>query len=235
MDASLLENVDLYCERLGPGFWAEPVNALSNLSFVLAGLWGVAAMRRTGADTFATTLAWWVVAIGVGSFLFHTFATEIMKWADILPIATFTLAYSIFTLRRFARLSWTATLAIFIGFYAIAGTVTLLVPDWLRQATNGSTGYLPPFLALIVLGLIAALRGSPAGWYNIAAAGIFVLAVTFRMLDPMVCGTLPIGTHFMWHLLNGLMLGIVLAAIAKHGEVDRGMEKPRTHLAPAAR
>jgi hypothetical protein len=145
------------------------------------------------------------------------------------------LAYSIFTLRRFARFAWPATLAIFMGFYAIAGTLTLLIPDWLREATNGSTGYLPPFLALIVLGLVAVLRGSPAGWYNIAAAGIFVVAVTFRMLDPMVCGVLPIGTHFLWHLLNGLMLGIVLAAIAKHGEVDPSTKKPRTHLAPAAR
>jgi hypothetical protein len=28
--------VDLYCERTDPSFWAEPINALSNLSFLLA-------------------------------------------------------------------------------------------------------------------------------------------------------------------------------------------------------
>ncbi|MFT2588559.1 hypothetical protein ACMWPQ_29155, partial [Escherichia coli] len=36
MTASLLAPVDLYCERLSTAFWAEPVNALSNLAFLLA-------------------------------------------------------------------------------------------------------------------------------------------------------------------------------------------------------
>ena len=28
--------IDLYCERLGPSFWAERVNALTNIAFILA-------------------------------------------------------------------------------------------------------------------------------------------------------------------------------------------------------
>jgi len=28
--------IDLYCERLGPGIWAEPINALTNLAFLVA-------------------------------------------------------------------------------------------------------------------------------------------------------------------------------------------------------
>ncbi len=30
--------VDIYCERTSAAFWAEPVNALSNLSFIAAAL-----------------------------------------------------------------------------------------------------------------------------------------------------------------------------------------------------
>ena len=30
--------IDGYCERLGPGFWAEPLNALTNLAFLIAAL-----------------------------------------------------------------------------------------------------------------------------------------------------------------------------------------------------
>ena len=39
--------IDVYCERVGPGLWAEPVNALTNAAFFLAGwlLWRNA--RRT--------------------------------------------------------------------------------------------------------------------------------------------------------------------------------------------
>ncbi|BAB51018.1 msl4336 [Mesorhizobium japonicum MAFF 303099] len=64
---TLLTPVDLYCERTGPGLWAEPANALTNLAFIAAGLWGVREVRRCKAGTFAEVLAWWVVAIGIGS------------------------------------------------------------------------------------------------------------------------------------------------------------------------
>lgn len=64
---TLLTPVDLYCERTGPGLWAEPANALTNLAFIAAGLWGVRQVRRYKTGTFAEVLAWWVVAIGIGS------------------------------------------------------------------------------------------------------------------------------------------------------------------------
>ena len=31
-------SIDGYCERLDTGFWAEPVNAASNLAFVVAAI-----------------------------------------------------------------------------------------------------------------------------------------------------------------------------------------------------
>jgi hypothetical protein len=37
------------------------------------------------------------------------------------------------------------------------------------------------------------------------------------MIDPLVCGSFPLGTHFLWHMLNGLMLGVLLAAAARFG------------------
>lgn len=218
---TLYTAIDNYCERTGPEFWSEPANALTNLAFVAAGLWGVAAVRRNRAGGFAELLAWWVVAIGVGSFLFHTFANQLTMWADILPIAGFTLAYTLFCMRRFLRFSWAKSLAIFVVFYAVAAFLTVNVPEWLRAASNGTTGYLPPFLALAFFGVWIIGAGNPAGWYNLAAVGVFVVSVTFRALDPVVCEAMPLGTHFLWHSFNGLMLGIVLAAVALHGAPAR--------------
>ena len=31
-----MDRIDAYCERLGPAFWAEPVNALTNAAFPIA-------------------------------------------------------------------------------------------------------------------------------------------------------------------------------------------------------
>lgn len=214
-------HLDLYCERTGPEFWSEPVNALTNLVFVLAGLWGVYEVRRRGTGAFAEALAWWAVAIGVGSFLFHTYATRLTMWADVLPIAGFTLAYTLLNLRRFVGMAWPKALAVFIAFYIAAAIVTLMVPDWLREMTNGSTGYLPPFLALIFFGIVVIRAGNPAGWYNLAAALMFCASVTFRAIDPVVCEAMPLGTHFLWHTINGLMLGVLLAATARYGAPRR--------------
>jgi len=41
--------IDLYCERLGPGIWAEPINALTNLAFLVAAFaaWRLADQYRS--------------------------------------------------------------------------------------------------------------------------------------------------------------------------------------------
>jgi hypothetical protein len=96
------------------------------------------------------------------------------------------------------------------------------VPDWLRQASNGTTGYLPPFLALAFFGIWVTASGNRAGWYNLAGSAIFVVSVICRMIDPMVCAGFPLGTHFLWHVFNGLMLGVLLAAAARFGAARVG-------------
>ncbi|RWL40884.1 MAG: hypothetical protein EOR60_30080 [Mesorhizobium sp.] len=216
---TLLTPVDLYCERTGPGLWAEPANALSNLAFIAAGLWGVRQVRRYRTGTFAEVQAWWVVAIGIGSTVFHTFASKGTIWADILPIAGFTLAYTLFNLRRFLGMSWSKAILVFVAFYVVAGLITFAVPDWLRMASNGTTSYLPPFLALAFFGAWAAAIGNRAGWYNLAGSAIFVASVICRVIDPLVCASFPLGTHFLWHALNGLMLAVLLAATARFGKM----------------
>ncbi|MEI9902334.1 MAG: ceramidase domain-containing protein [Hyphomicrobium sp.] len=110
-----------YCERGGdPGFWAEPLNAISNGAFVLAGLvagWQLARSQRSDTAWFEWLLIALSIAIGVGSFMFHTYATV---WAipfDTVPISLFMLAYLGYALRRFAGAPWIVVIAALIGFY----------------------------------------------------------------------------------------------------------------------
>ncbi|PSM19254.1 ceramidase domain-containing protein [Nitratireductor sp. StC3] len=215
MTNTFFDPIDIYCERTGPHLWAEPLNALTNLAFVAAGIWGLREARRHDAGRFATVLCWWVIAIGIGSGLFHSFANRLTIWADIVPIATFVLAYTLYNLRRFLRLPLAWSLLALVAFYAVAGLVTWLVPDRLNAATNGTLGYLPALLALVFFGALLVARGHPAGRYNLAAAALFVVSATFRAIDPDICSALPIGTHFLWHTLNGLMLGVLLAATTR--------------------
>lgn len=213
--------IDNYCERTGPEFWSEPVNALTNAAFVAAGLWGLYLVRRHGTGRFAAALCWLAILVGFGSFLFHTTANSATVWADVIPIVVFLLTYTAFNLRRFFRFGWAKVAVVFVAFYAVSGMLTWLVPASIMQLTSGTATYLPAFLAMAFFGAWLTLRGHPAGRYELAAAAIFVVAATFRSIDAHVCEALPLGTHFLWHSLDGLMLGVLLTAAAKFGHPEK--------------
>ena len=217
----LFASLDIYCERTDASFWSEPVNALTNLLIVVAGVFGLAQVRSRKTGVYAEVLCWWVVVIGLGSLLFHTTALELTKWADIIPIVTFTFAMAIFCLRRFSGLSWQRTSAYFVLYFASISVVSWFVPSWLSEASNGTTAYLPALAGFAFFGVVALVRGSPAGWYCIACAVILFAGFVFRAIDQDVCEAFPLGTHFLWHVLIALMLGVILFAVAKYGASRR--------------
>src|SRR5262245_39852934 len=179
----LFAALDIYCERTDASFWSEPVNALTNLLILGAGLFGLAQVRAKKTGVYAEVLCWWVIVIGLGSFLFHTTAIELTKWVDIIPIATFTLAMAIFCLRRFSGLSWPKTSAYFVSYFAVISAITWLLPSWLHKATNGTTGYLPALAGYAFFGIVALAYGSRAGWYCLACAAILLAGFVFRAID----------------------------------------------------
>ena len=227
------EQVFRYCERgQDAAFWAEPFNALSNAGFVVVA--AIAATRlhrvhdtrtdRTGRTAVAALIAL-AVLIGLGSFLFHTFATRWSRLADVAPIGAFMLAYLAFALHQFLGWTWTriaAALAIFLAATAIAATLSC--PSQLSAVTTfarepclkGTMGYAPALAALTLTGALLR-RAHPAGRALLIAAGLFLAAMLLRWIDMRSCGwtTLlgrPRGTHALWHLLNAATLHVLLGA-----------------------
>jgi hypothetical protein len=45
---------------------------------------------------------------------------------------------------------------------------------------------------------------------------LLCLSITIRSLDEILCDVIPIGTHFMWHVLNGIMLGWMIHVYIRH-------------------
>jgi hypothetical protein len=200
------EPVDLYCERTDPSFWAEPINAVTNGAFLIAAALAFVLWRRRG-DRDPANLALIIVTalIGIGSFAFHTLATNGAVLLDVIPIALFVYGYLFLALRRFLRLQRLATGGILLAFIAASEGLSFAVPpDFL----NGSTGYLPPLAALITVGILTG--ESRVGPSILLAAAVFLVSLVFRTIDRAVCGGFPIGTHFIWHLLNAGVLYILL-------------------------
>lgn len=191
-----------YCERAGQGVWSEPLNALSNLAFLLATLLVVLrCRRRSGCPAAVYLLAWLTVAVGIASFLWHTLAQSWMQWLDVMAIALFIVAYLVtYTLRRAGR--WQAAIAVLV-WLLLNGLMLLLFPG---GALNGSIYYLPTLLLLI--GLLFLARGDRP--LLLVMVGLFVLSLLLRTLDAELCELFPAGTHFGWHLVNALVLYLAM-------------------------
>lgn len=207
--------VNSYCERTDATYWSEPVNALSNAAFLVAALvsWRLAA--RAG-DRAAQALALILAGIGLGSFLFHTHAQIWAVVADVVPIQVFILVYlALATVRFFALPRWAGVLAAAAFVPASAGAARLIAAAF--GPLNGSVGYVPvPVLILGYAGLLA--RRDPATARGLAAgAGLLAVSLVFRTVDAAVCGAFPLGTHFLWHLLNAVMLGWMIRVYVKAG------------------
>jgi len=198
--------VDLYCERLDPSFWAEPVNAITNASFLIAAVAAFVLWRRSGGrDIPALALIAVTAAIGIGSFIFHTVATRGAALFDTVPIAIFIYGYLWLALRRFLGLSAWMAPALVLVFGALSYLEGVLVPS---GTLNGSHAYLPALAALIVVGWLTVERAPRKLLFS--AAAVFAISIVFRSIDNATCEMLPVGTHFLWHTLNGVVLYLLL-------------------------
>jgi hypothetical protein len=227
------EHVFRYCERgTSEALLAEPLNAASNGAFLLAALAGLALLllrprEERSADHFL--LVGLVLLIGLGSLAFHLFATEGTELLDVVPIGIFMLVYLGFALNHFLGVPAGFMVLLVIGFTALMA-LTMQVQCWegaigipgpelqgMKPCLNGSIFYLPALIALIVVGLLAEERGHRAAPYLLWAAAILAVSVTLRSLDMALCDQAVIagqkvGTHFAWHVLNGLALFLLLRA-----------------------
>ncbi len=230
--------IDAYCERTDATFWSEPVNAWSNAAFLIAALIAYRLWRKAGGrDRPALALIAVIASVGVGSFLFHTLANRWSLTADVLPITVFIYGYFVLAMTRYFRLGLVAAIAVTVGFALfnagfVRGWKVLFGysgVDW----TNGSVGYFPAALAMLAVGALLFWRASRrngrdaasaerAGQALLLAAAVFSVSLVFRSIDLAVCSWSVVGTHFLWHILNAVVLFTLVKAAIDFSSVARG-------------
>lgn len=203
--------VDAYCERLGPGYWAEPLNAATNAAFLIAAL---VMWRRTAGQGAARLLCAVLFVIGIGSFLFHTEATVWASVADTTPIGVFILVYTWAANRYFWGLP---PLISILGAAIVVPWMVLLTPLFAGLPWFSASAIYWPVPLLIGLYALALSARAPAtaGGLGLGVA-ILVASLVARSLDGALCGVIPFGTHWLWHLLNALMLGWMIEVLRRH-------------------
>jgi hypothetical protein len=201
--------VDLYCERLGPGLWAEPVNTTTNLAFFVAAwvTWRMADQLR------AFSVGVWLLigligAIGMGSGLFHAFATNWARVLDVVPILLFQLVYVWLYCRRIVQMRFEYAAGL-LAAYIVAAYFMRQFPHLL----NGSLIYAPAMVVLLALGLYHCGTRRVERFLVLNATGVFFVSITFRTIDISICSHFAIGSHFLWHIFNAVLLYLLMRAL----------------------
>ena len=202
--------IDLYCERIGPGLWGEPANVTSNLAFVLAA-WAVWRLRDDSAVSrslvwrFTTLLA----AVAAGSALFHMLATPWARIFDEGPIVLLQIAFIWSYCRRVMRLQTPTVFVIVTGLL----TASVAARVALAGMLNNSLPYAPALALTMALGIDHARARRRGRWLLVAGSALFVLAVSLRSIDNVVCASFPLGTHVFWHLLAALVVYLFIRGL----------------------
>ena len=209
MDSENLTYLDAYCERAGdPAFWAEPLNAVTNLFFIFFAVLAVRDMRSLADHPFKKTWDIWLLifamfAIGIGSGLWHTVASQWAVLADVIPIGIFINVFIFSVFIRVVGLSWCYTFGVWAGYTAAGMFIqSIFPPDFM----HGTVMYLPTYLMLIALVAIMAIRNMRETAAFTALTLVWTLSLAMRTFDLEICPSFEYGTHFLWHSLNSIVL-----------------------------
>ena len=209
----MFEKIDIYCERTDILIWSEPFNALTNLAFIISAFYAAKLIlnNKISATNSSNLIGWFFVlcifSIGIGSTLFHTFANTWSMLTDVIPIALFILFYAWFALKYLAKFS--------LVFSALGVIVIILLSVLIPIFTKFENGpYLAALISMIIFSLyLKYIKRHSSGNYILIASGLFLLSLFLRTIDHSVCTAFPIGTHFLWHILNAFVLYLVFCSL----------------------
>jgi hypothetical protein len=218
---TLCQSVDFYCERTSASLFAEPLNAVSNLAFIIAGWLAWREFRRGPLsldDPLIALLIALLPVVGIGSLTFHTVGTQWASWADVIPILIFMLLYLWLAMQRYLHWPiWVSAIAL------LAFLLSTLALERMAPATFLADGamYLPTVAACLAIVLAPIDADRQVRRIIALAVAQFLVGYTLRSLDGPLCATLPIGLHYFWHISNAIVMYLLVHAAILHGRMRR--------------
>ena len=209
------------CERLRDGFLAQPVNSISSLAMVAAGVLVIAWARRRSSPGAVGYFGGLLIVTGIGSAAFHGYPGPATTWLHDASLIGLVSVAAMLEFNRRVRPRWAGTWW-WIYFPAAAGAVALL-PE--------STTALSIIPAVLAFGLAAA----PPNWSkpeSMAAAEpdrrkdlmapLAVLGIGFgvyllsRTDGPLCAPESLLQGHAIWHLSVAVGVGLyTLTALSR--------------------
>jgi hypothetical protein len=172
----------------------QPLNAWSNLAYLVVGLLALAPRRTPGSVALFASCA----ALALGSFLFHASVTREMQWLDVVATEWVLLALLARGLHDAFAWPWPHALAVWAG----AGTLYAIF----KWQLSTHLVYGASLLAVAVCLVRLVRSGRVRGRLGLGALALGVAAYAVRELDVQKVGCDPAGIvyqgHALWHLLT---------------------------------
>lgn len=216
---TLRQGLSVYCESGIGLFSTQPVNTISNIAIFISAysVYQLIKIRHI-KNQIIRVLPLLVVLIGVGSILWHGIPNLLTSFADTLPISVLAIVSFFFLLNKLLT-NKGLVLGIFLLFILIEVPFILgILPSF--------NGFIP-YLLVFIFGTFVSV--GVARMYNLLAqlvpvVIIFAIALLFRTIDTTICPTFPIGTHFIWHILNAFAFYWLIRFLVEI-EKNQGIDK----------
>jgi len=212
----LCRAVDDYCQLTGPGLDAETMNAWSNGAFLVAALaaWRLLSIHPNAKAHLAIrALTLIAVLAGVGGYLFHRMDAPWAKWGETVPLLAFMLLYVWLLLRRFFHWHFLFAIPALLLYFAAIYWLEVMTPG---HAPFGRALNLPTLIVFLLASIGFLLRQREAFWPMFWALVTLMASSVASMADVPICPQLGLGSHFVWHLLDALLLYLLLRLAILH-------------------
>ena len=188
---------------------AEPYNAATAAVFIVIALyWLSVVWGRWRRFPFVAGCVPVLLAGGIGGTLYHALRTRKAYFLlDVIPIQLLGLAAALVLTARLARgLGWAKVGAVATGVIAASGALNAFVFRTLDLPGNWRVNLSYATLAVIILlPMFVVLLRTRFRHGNWVLLGVMCFAVGWycRLVDGAGLSSLPMGTHWLWHLFGG--------------------------------
>jgi len=222
--------LDHYCERIDIGLWGEPFNVISNIGFFIifflllkrydrnVNVYDTKQRRKYLKALDLRLLIILLFFIGLGSTFWHVQATPLSLWADRIPILLFINIYIISCLFRILHCRLQNVIILFTLYHVLGAVLMLTFPP---ESLNRSLFYLPTWFFLAAITSVIYIRNGNAKNNLLTTLTLFSIAIIFRSVDMLVCGPMPMGSHFLWHILISLTLYFSVITLMSEHSLNR--------------
>ena len=194
-----MNNNFYYCERTNFDVFGEPLNFITNFSFILVSV--ILFLDKSVENKLFSII---IFFIGIGSLLFHSFVNKFTAFLDVLFIAMFIFYY---LLSLYDKLNITKVLTFILPVIFLI--ICYLFGNLFYKSFIGTSAfYLPIVIHLLILYFYLFIHKNIFKNYKflLRITLIFALSIFLRSIDLHVCNILYTGTHFLWHMLNAIFL-----------------------------